>query len=85
MSFADLNMVTFGLQEYTEDIHFTMFFRASLRLLLQEAGLRNVNYIATSKANGLRLEMEILAYKLIALIMGEAPSMEYGYSLERKV
>ena len=63
MSFEDFRTVTFGLQEYEGDIHHTMFSRASLKLLLEEAGLRDVCFIATSRANGLCLEMEVLAYK----------------------
>ncbi len=63
MSFKDLRTVTFGLQEYEGDIHYTMFSRDSLRLLLEEAGLHDVKYIATSRANGLCLEMEVIANK----------------------
>jgi predicted SAM-dependent methyltransferase len=63
MSFADLRTVTFGLQEYEGDMHYTMFSRESLSLLLKEAGLGDVKYVATSRANGLCLEMEVLAYK----------------------
>jgi hypothetical protein len=63
MSFEDLRTVTFGLQEYEGDTHYTMFSRESLKLLLEEAGLRGVTYVATARPNGLCLEMEVLAYK----------------------
>jgi predicted SAM-dependent methyltransferase len=63
MSFADLRTVTFGLQEYEGDTHYTMFSRDTLKLLLEEAGLHDINYVVTSRANGLCLEMEVLAYK----------------------
>lgn len=63
MSFADLRTVTFGLQEYEGDTHYTMFSRDTLKLLLEEAGLHDVSYVATSRANGLCLEMEVFAYK----------------------
>lgn len=63
MSFEDFRTVTFGLQEYEGDTHYTMFSRDSLKALLEEAGLADVTYIATSRANGLCLEMEVLAYK----------------------
>ena len=63
MSFDDLRTVTFGLQEYNGDIHYTMFSKDSLKLLLEEAGLHDIRYVATSRRNGLCLEMEVLAYK----------------------
>lgn len=63
MAFEDLRTVTFGLQEYEGDIHYTMFSRDSLRVLLEQAGLRDVTYVDTSRPNGLCLEMEVLAYK----------------------
>ena len=61
MSFEDLRTVTFGLQEHEGDFHYTMFSRDSLKALLEEAGLKDVSYVATSRANGLCLEMEVLA------------------------
>ena len=63
MSFENLRTVTFGLQEYVEDFHHTMFSRGSLRQILEEAGLGDVRFVATARPNGACLEMEVFAYK----------------------
>ena len=63
MTFDDLREVTFGLQEYEGDMHYTMFSQGSLKRLLEEAGLKRVQFIAAARPNGKCLEMEVVAYK----------------------
>jgi len=59
MSFDDLREVTYGLQEYDGDYHYTMFARGQLAGLLREAGFVDVAFAAQGRRNGKCREMEI--------------------------
>ncbi len=59
ISFDDLREVTYGLQDYDGDYHFTMFARAQLAGLLREAGFAEVAFAAQGRRNGKCREMEI--------------------------
>jgi predicted SAM-dependent methyltransferase len=59
MSFDDLREVTYGLQDYDGDYHFTMFSRDQLATLLREAGFADVAFAAQGRRNGKCREMEI--------------------------
>ena len=61
LSFDDLRLVTFGLQEYEGDFHFTMFSHASLSHLLKEGGFTDVEVVEAGRRNGLCLEMVVQA------------------------
>lgn len=63
VSFEDLREVTFGGQDYEGDFHFTMFSVESLTLLLEQAGLVEVEVVADGRRNGMCLEMELVARK----------------------
>lgn len=62
-AFEDLREVTFGAQDYDGDFHFNMFSQASLRQVLEAAGLKDVTYPVTGRKNGKCLEMEVRAVK----------------------
>jgi predicted SAM-dependent methyltransferase len=59
MSFDDLREVTYGLQEYEGDYHFTMFARDQLAGLLRDAGFVDIAFAAQGRRNGKCREMEI--------------------------
>ena len=59
MSFEELREVTYGAQEYEGDFHFNGYSKASLKALLEEAGLRDVALRAFARRNGMCYEMEI--------------------------
>lgn len=61
ISFEELRLVTFGLQDYNEDFHYTMFAREDLATCLISAGFASTHWLATGRRNGLCLEMEIEA------------------------
>ena len=61
--FSDFREVTFGLQEYDGDFHYTMFSTYSLTALLKNAGFQKIEIIEESRPNGKCLEFEILASK----------------------
>jgi len=63
MSFDDLREVTFGLQDYDGDFHFTMFARDQLAALLRDAGLRDVEYEFVGRRNGKCRDMAVRARK----------------------
>jgi len=63
MTFDELREVTFGLQEYMGDQHYTMFSQASLCGILDEAGLPNAKILASGRRNGVCFEMEIEAFR----------------------
>ena len=63
MSFDELREVTFGLQEYIGDQHYTMFSQGSLSELLRAGGLAEVNIVAAGRRNGVCYEMEIEAIR----------------------
>jgi len=58
-SFEELREVTYGSQEYDGDFHYTGFSQASLRALLEEAGLADVSTRESARRNGMCFEMEI--------------------------
>lgn len=60
-TFADLRLVTFGGQDYDGDFHYTMFSPDSLKALLERGGFRSSELVTRARANGVCLEMEILA------------------------
>lgn len=59
MSFDELREVTYGLQDYDGDYHYTMFARDQLAGLLREAGFADVAFAAQGRRNGKCREMEI--------------------------
>lgn len=61
MPFDALREVTFGLQEYAGDFHYTMFSRLDLERLLKAAGFKQFCWVARGRPNGLCREMEITA------------------------
>lgn len=61
--FESLRTVTFGSQDYPGNFHYTMFSRESLLALLRESHFLVTEYTATSRVNGLCLEMEIAAVR----------------------
>lgn len=63
MSFDDLNLVTFGKQDYDGDFHFVMFSVESMSRLLKMSGFTSIQVIAENRVNGLCREMEIVATK----------------------
>ena len=59
MSFDDLREVTYGLQEYEGDYHYTMFAHDQLAGLLREAGFVDIAFAAQGRRKGKCREMEI--------------------------
>ncbi|MCG7392443.1 hypothetical protein MHY87_05940 [Microvirga sp. ACRRW] len=62
-SFEEFREVFFGLQEYEGDFHFNMFTPASLRILLEEAGFKNIEVPVQGRRNGKCYEFEIRAVR----------------------
>jgi glycosyltransferase involved in cell wall biosynthesis/predicted SAM-dependent methyltransferase len=61
MSFADFKTVTFGLQDYSGDDHFSMYSPETLCQVLTDAGFHDIQILATARLNGICPEMEITA------------------------
>lgn len=62
-TFEELREVTYGSQEYDGDFHYTGFSQASLRALLEEAGLVGVGTRESARRNGGCFEMEIAGHR----------------------
>lgn len=63
MSFDDLREVTYGLQDYDGDYHFTMFSRDGLAGLLNDAGFSELAFAAQARRNGKCREMEVVGIR----------------------
>jgi hypothetical protein len=63
MSFDCLREVTFGLQEYEGDFHYTMFTSDSLAVLLREVGFDQITLTFQGRKNGNCRDMEVRAAK----------------------
>jgi hypothetical protein len=63
MSFEELREVTYGTQEYEGDFHYNGFSQATLRALLETAGLTDVSFRASGRRNGMCYEMEIVGVR----------------------
>jgi SAM-dependent methyltransferase len=63
MDFEELREVTYGTQEYEGDFHYNGFSQASLRALLESAGLTDVSIRASARRNGMCYEMEIVGVR----------------------
>lgn len=61
--YDDFREVMYGSQDYDGDFHYNMFTPDSLTALLEEAGLKDVELIASGRKNGACYEFEILAKK----------------------
>jgi hypothetical protein len=59
MTFDELRVVTYGEQEYDGDFHFAMYSSDSLAAVMKDAGLTDVQVVASGRPNGLSLEMEL--------------------------
>jgi hypothetical protein len=59
MTFDELRVVTYGEQEYDGDFHFAMYSPDSLTAVMKDAGLTDVQVVASGRPNGLSLEMEL--------------------------
>jgi hypothetical protein len=70
MSFEELREVTYGTQEYEGDFHYNGFSQASLRALLETAGLSDVSFRASGRRNGMCYEMEIVGVRPAAAAPG---------------
>ncbi|MGH9045291.1 MAG: class I SAM-dependent methyltransferase [Acidimicrobiales bacterium] len=67
LEFDELREVLYGGQEYEGDFHYNGFSRASLRWLMEEAGLCEVEVRAFGRRNGLCYEMELAGVRSITL------------------
>jgi hypothetical protein len=61
--FEELREVTYGTQEYEGDFHYNGFSQATLRTLLEAAGLSEVTIRASGRRNGMCYEMEIVGVR----------------------
>jgi glycosyltransferase involved in cell wall biosynthesis/predicted SAM-dependent methyltransferase len=64
MSLADFKTVTFGLQDYTGDDHFSMYTAETLSAALRQAGFTTIEVVALDRRNGMCSEMELVAKTL---------------------
>ncbi|MGH9006569.1 MAG: class I SAM-dependent methyltransferase [Acidimicrobiales bacterium] len=63
MEFDELREVTYGAQEYEGDFHYNGYSQATLKALLEEAGLRDVAMRAFARRNGMCYEMEVVGVR----------------------
>ncbi|MGH9046509.1 MAG: class I SAM-dependent methyltransferase [Acidimicrobiales bacterium] len=70
MRFDELREVAYGAQEYEGDFHYNGYSQASLRALLEEAGLREVAMRAFARRNGMCYEMEIVGVRPAGPVVG---------------
>lgn len=63
MTFEEAREVLYGGQEYAGDFHFTMFSEQTLTEVFEQAGLTDVEVLATGRRNGLAFELEVKGTK----------------------
>ncbi len=63
MSQRDFKILTFGLQDYSGDDHFSMYTPESLAKILEDAGFDHIQQVVLDRQNGLCPEMELLAVR----------------------
>lgn len=66
ISFAQVKEVLFGGQEYEGDFHYTMLSPATMAVMLESVGFKNVEVLAAERINGACTEFEICAEKVCA-------------------
>ena len=63
MSFDDLRVLTYGLQEYEGDFHFNIFSREGFETLFRDAGLTRLEWRFQGRKNGKCRDMELTGTK----------------------
>lgn len=63
MTFSNLSEVTFGMQDYDDDFHYSMFSQNTLCSILFSSGFKYVDVIDENRVNGKCREMEVWARK----------------------
>jgi len=61
LSVEDFRTVMFGLQDYSDDDHLSMYSPDLLRPILESAGFQKVELVTAARQNGLCPEMEMIA------------------------